>query len=558
MNRTTHNDTEDTLEGALDALARGDRRPLETLDADTRATVDQLFAWAALGGLDGIASPAPAHAAPPVSGSRSRRSTPMHATTIPATPFVPDLPKRDRRVAPAIWSAFAWVLIAALVGASIYGAAPFFRDDRPAESTMTAFQPGTATPEVASEAGEVNYGGDAGSTWYVGDVDPFTGEASVVGNLGSPSMNVMSQPLVIGDTIIATVFDPATTDDSAIQTIRYDLTTGERLWTSRTPLSGPFATDGEFVYGLTTAFFPDDPPSPGAIRLDNGDLEMGLAPWSVKPTSSPGPVVANGVACFTDAFGNVNAVDPANINTVFFPPVQIGYLGEHPERPGFGANIPETDLVMSEEWLFVVRPSKTVVKYDRRTGEELGSFNLVDTLRGEVGEVTLQVVRNRLVVTAAYADIPLEAAARPASILLYDADSLIPVARGDMPDLRSNLVVTPDWIYLAGRMDVDRPVQIYRMNPVGATFGEPFPDFAAPAEAWLGLSLSGRTLMVVGPPNLVALIDVEQRTVIRSEHVELADGDSLTVFPMQLWGRTPVTVSTGGAIVVFSDDSSQP
>ncbi|MDQ3654432.1 MAG: hypothetical protein M3457_05060 [Chloroflexota bacterium] len=122
----------------------------------------------------------------------------------------------------------------------------------------------------------------------------------------------------------------------------------------------------------------------------------------------------------------------------------------------------------------------------------------------------------------------------------------------------SNLVVTPDWIYLVGRLEGDDTVRVYRMNPVGATFGAPFSEFEAPGDAQLGLSLSGDTLMVAGPPNAVSRIDVEREIVIRSSNVPLADGDTLTDSPFQLWEQTPVTVSAGGAIVIIGEHPEGP
>jgi hypothetical protein len=64
--------------------------------------------------------------------------------------------------------------------------------------------------------------------------------------------------------------------------------------------------------------------------------------------------------------------------------------------------------------------------------------------------------------------------------------------------------------------------------------------------------------MVVGPPNAIAQIDIERKAVIQSGRVDLADDDSLTVFPMQMWDETPVAVSTGGDIVVIGESPEGP
>jgi len=76
--------------------------------------------------------------------------------------------------------------------------------------------------------------------------------------------------------------------------------------------------------------------------------------------------------------------------------------------------------------------------------------------------------------------------------------------------------------------------------------------------ATLGQSLSGSTLMVVGPPNSISQIGVEAQSLINPSHVDLAEGDSLTISPIQLWEQNPVTVSSGGDIVVMGVAAGGP
>jgi len=73
----------------------------------------------------------------------------------------------------------------------------------------------------------------------------------------------------------------------------------------------------------------------------------------------------------------------------------------------------------------------------------------------------------------------------------------------------------------------------HRLLP-GSPCGIPGVLRLVPVNATLGLSLSGSTLMVVGPPNSISQIGVEAQSLINPSHVDLAEGDSLTISPMQL------------------------
>ncbi len=197
----------------------------------------------------------------------------------------------------------------------------------------------------------------------------------------------------------------------------------------------------------------------------------------------------------------------------------------------------------------------TITRLDRFTGEELGSFNVTDVLRLGVSDVSLQAVGNKLVIGAWIRTGPDEASATPMSILIYGMDSMEFFVRADVPDVRSNLVVTLEWMYVMGQREANGPVRLYKINPVTGELSNAVSNFAAPESASLGLSLAGDTLMAIGPTSAYAFIDVESEAVILSGLVDLASDDSLTVFPIQLWDQTPVTMSSQGAIVVFGEGS---
>jgi outer membrane protein assembly factor BamB len=561
MNRTIQdNAREDELDRALDALVAGDRSRLDTLEGDTRATIDQLFAWAAIGGLGGFdaSTPPPTTASvtsgtdPWTQGTTLRRKRVPMATTTLQSPAVSVPTMRRHRPMRALWSAFAWSLTAALIGASIYGAAPFFRDNGTGDPTTTAFQPDRATPEATASAGAVNYGGDPGRSWNLGDANALTGMPSL-SSIGE-SVQIVSQPLVVGDTIIVTIFDPSLTDDSAFQTIRHNLATGERMWTSPVPMSGPFATDDELVYGVMSSEGDDGPAlGPAAIDLDTGENDMAIQLWAGHEPGVAPPIIYEDVVYFTNGTGGVAAVRKGERDLLWAIAPQPVQSSSATTSSTFPELNPRGDLVVTGEGVFVESPSMTITRLDRFTGEELGSFNVTDVLRLGVSDVSLQTVGNKLVIGAWIRTGPDEASATPMSILIYGMDSMEFFVRVDVPVVRSNLVVTPEWIYVMGQLEANGPIRLHKINPVTGELSNAVSDFAAPESASLGLSLGGDTLMAIGPTSAYAFIDVESEAVILSGQVDLESDDSLTVFPIQLWGQTPVAVSSEGAIVTFGD-----
>lgn len=549
MNRTQldHDREEhDSLDRALDALSQGDRTGLERLDPEARATVDHLFAWAAIGGLDEARPKATA-------ASRRRGPVPMDTAIQRPAPVVPTVPKASRRIAPALWSAFAWLMIAAVAGASIYGALPYLRDGQPADATFGSLQPGPATPEDATlTTSPINYGGTPGRSWDFGDTEPLTTGLDIPGAIG-PSLQVMGKPLVVGNSIIATMFDVTNTEGNAFQTVRYDLVTGKVMWTANLSLTGLFATDGRLVYGVMSIDEDDGLASgPAAIDLATGRTFMQIRLWEGNETGTAAPVIFDGVAYFTDGAGAVAAVKSGARDLLW----GVGMQPASPATPSPIVNTgmaPGGDLVVTSDGVFVERPSLTVARLDRLTGMETAQFNVVDVLRQGVSDISLQAAGNKLVIGAWLRTGPDEVSATPMSVLVYGADSIEFFARADVPSVTSNLVVTREWIYVLGQRDADGPVRLYRIDPVTGAISDPVSDFARPAGSWFGLSLGGTTLMLVGTPGEIAFIDVAEQALIDEEVPDLPEGDLLTVFPLQLWGDVPITVSSGGAIVVIGD-----
>lgn len=328
---------------------------------------------------------------------------------------------------------------------------------------------------------------------------------------------------------------------------------------------GPFATDGERLYGWWLGHDEEGKAvaSPGALSLDTGEVLFAVPLQGLEPSGAAGPVVYDGVVYFPDRYGNVTAyaVDEFGPDwggplwrTLQLPPNPFMDIGI---SPGFDTPSPSAELVVNDDGVFVVRASKTIVKLDRMTGEELASINLIDLLRGDIGPVSIQAVGNKLVVSAQHDQGASDEYAGPMSVLVLGTTSLDAFARTDMSEVRSNMVATLEWIYVAGRIDPQAPVEIFRINPVTGEISKPFADFGVPAHGWIGLSLSGTTLMATTSTGLYGFIDIESQSVIVSNVLKTADDGTLfypyQLSPFQLSGQNPVALTSTGNILLIGD-----
>jgi len=549
MNRSTPQHAEDSLDRALDAFALGDSRALDTLDRETRATLDHLFAWAALGGVNDAP---PVHAAPPLSIARSRRSTPMPTTSGPAVRLAPDRPARC--LVPAVWSAIAWLLIAAVAGASVYGAIPLLREDGSADLSQSVYQPETATPERVTETGEVNYGGDAGRSWHLGEVDPATGGPEVIAAI--PGRQLVGSPLIFEDSLYVTAIEGA-----ILHYLRYNLVSAKVVWESDISLIGSSASDGRRVFGFAVRNSGTNAsrPVPVAISIETGELL-----WEGPPliqgsdASAAGPVILDEIVYFSDVLGNMVALDAATGAVAWQYPETFTPKVTYSDADEVVGDPPEADIIATDNGIFVERPSKTIVKLDPITGVEVDSFNVIDEFGADIQQVRLQARSDRLLVSATRSEkTSLGANApspyRPTSILIFDTGSLDLIARSGLPEVTSNMVLTDDAIFVAGRADLAAPIGLYRIDLTSGGDGEPIHEFANTTKSWLGLSLSGSTLMVAAPDGGVAFIDRSSGNILASGEIDV-ESNALILSPIQMWGERPVAVTSSGSVIVFTGE----
>jgi outer membrane protein assembly factor BamB len=558
MNRTNDRRSgEDTLDTALDALARGNRAPFDALDSDTRSTFGLLAGWAALGGLDSFATPAP-H--PRVTAPAERTPAPMDASLLPSPFIVPAHSQpRSYRGMRLAWSAIAWVLIAALIGGAAYGALPYARDHMPLGLPLGMFQDGTATPEFVPESfGAVNYAGDAGRSWVLGDQFPTTGEATVNGSLDESQL--IGSPLIVGDSIF---YSSSRTDGSWMFT-RYDLAKREVVWEVSGQIFGALASDGQRVFGFLLRGSGDAiRPVPIAISVETGEVAWtGPALVQGSDSTAAGPVILNDTVYFTDALGNtlaLAAVDAAvrwQYPERFLPGVTYSDFDDAP------ALMPAADMVVTDDGTFVELPSKTVVKLDSTTGEELDSFNVIDQYGGDIEHVELQAAGDRLVVRAmrSLKSVPGSDGRtpyQPTTILVFDTASMNLVVESGLPEVLGNVVVTTQEIYVAGRIDLAGTVQIFRIDLDDGEPDEMPLDISGPptwGPDWTAMSMTGDVLMILIGSHQVVLFDTASGEVI----VDTSDLPDAMYQPLQLWNGTPITVTMEGDLVQFGPAAATP
>lgn len=480
----------------------------------------------------------------------------MDASIRKPAPIVPTDAKANRRMAPVFWSAFAWLMIAALAGASIYGAIPFLRENGPTDPTMTAFQAGNATPGAANDTAVVDYGGDADRTWHLGEVEPATGAPDVMGT--GTEGQVIGSPLIVSDSLFY-----ASVDGEGLHYHRYDLDLAEIVWDSDSAIVGSAASDGDRLFGFVMRNPGTDasPPVPVAISIATGELVWEGPPLVLgSDASAAGPVLLGDIVYFSDALGNTVALDAASGAVAWQYPNTFAPRVTYGEADVMAGDPPDADMVATERGVFVERPSTTIVKLDPETGAELVSVNLIDDFGADIQQVGMQATADRLVISAARsekmslgADAPLPY--RPTSILVFDTDSLGLVAKSGMPEIAGNMVLTDDAILLAGRTDLTASVGLYRIDQVSGDIGDPIHVFEAGPTGRSGLSASGRTVMMVDHGNQVTFIDPTSGATLASAMIDGDRGD-LYSSPFQLWGERPVAVTSTGSVVIFGGNNA--
>ncbi len=459
-----------------------------------------------------------------------------------------DLPWRAPRWMRVIEAAAAVLLVVSLAGASLY-----FR--QPAAVYDLAFQSSADTvPD------EFNYGGDAGRTWVLGDVEPETGGYRVDPNIPLADMQLATlgySRLLIDDSLIFS----AGPDSAEGTLVRYDLGRSEQVWVTSENIAGQIASDGSRIF----AFRVGAGQATDSITLFAIDFETGGIAWegpelAYTPHSSPSLVISNGTVYATDYLGNVVAVksDDGSLTWQYPDPIATP-ANEVPSEVPIGGELAflTPEIVAKDESVFVGLPSRAVLKLDRETGANQGSIDLEGNYGADIFYTTIQVRDNRLVIAVVYPEQKDDERGVfgyfPANILVFDAGSLRLQTQTDVRNYGGNIVLTDEAAYVPASLEPGGISSVYRLDYANGELGEPLQGVQS-TRAIL-LSASGNVLMAAAYPSSIAFIDLDSGDLINGFEFETPILETPFSRPVPMWNSNPIVITSLGGIYVVEDET---
>lgn len=478
----------------------------------------------------------------------------LTASVAPSTPAtlhdarprsVDDVPWRAPRWMRTLEAAVAIVLVLSLAGASLYFGQPQAVYDM-------AFQPATEPAPT-----EFNYGGDAGRTWVLGDVEPEMGgfrQDPAIDSGGGQFTGPGTSGILVDNSYVFPIF--GFEED---QLVRYELESHERAWTAPMYVTGRLASDGERIFGMRSdRMITTDSATLVAIDVETGEVtwegpelaNRGMHSWSL--------VVSRDTVFATDYLGNTVAVDKDGT-----------LLWQYPER--FAVPSADEDFIsgpqmysspeiaVNDDAVFVSRPSRAILSLDRESGDELGSINLVDEYGADIIMSLIQVRGKRLAITAIQAprseDLDAIRDYMPSSILLFDAQTLELQSRTDTFDFRGNLVLSADTIYVPTAASVEDHASLHRVNLATGELSEPIEGVA---DRWdMPLSASGNILMVAHDPSTVAFLNLDTGELLDSVELGITNIETPFGHPVRMWGDNPIVITDLGEVYVVTDEVAE-
>ncbi|MBA3275026.1 MAG: PQQ-binding-like beta-propeller repeat protein [Chloroflexia bacterium] len=475
---------------------------------------------------------------------------PMLATRIPhviagrpVTAHGTDEPWRPARWMRALEAAVAAVLVMSLAGASVH-----FR--QPGALYDLAFQP---TPELTQEA--FNYGGDAGRTWVLGDVEPEMGgfrQDPAIDLAGGQFDGPGGSGILVENSY---VFAVSGVEEDEL--VRYELESYERAWTAPMYVTGRLASDGERIFGMRA----DRMTTTDAATLVAIDFETGEIAWegpalANRYITSSSLVLSGDTIFATDYLGNTVAVDKDDGTLLWQFPETFAIPTADEDYISGPQIYTSPEIAANDDAVFLSRPSKAILSLARETGEELGSINLVDEYGADIITSLVQVSDQRLAVTAIRAPRSIEPEAirdyTPATLLVFDAGSLELRTRTELADLRGNPVLAPDAIYLPTAPSVEDDASLHRVDLATGDLSEPVDGVS---DRWeMTLSASGNVLMVAHDPSTVAFLDLDTGELLDSVELGITNMETPFGHPVRMWGDNPIVITDLGEVYVIEDD----
>lgn len=463
---------------------------------------------------------------------------------------VSEAPWRPARWMRTIEAAVAIVLFMSLAGASV-----LFR--QPAALYDLAFQPATDSAPT-----EFNYGGDAGRTWVLGDVEPEMGDFRIDPPLpmGGDQPTIDNTRLFIGDSYVFT-----TTNGTDISMIRYDLKTKKVVWKVPHFVFGTIASDGNFVFTVNYSYIEPSEYQPGrdSARLTAIDFATGEIAWEGPELASrffaAHSVILSGSSVYaTDYLGNVVAANTTD----------GALLWQYPEvfavPPADEELISQTFfagpvIALNQDWVFVSQPSKAILRIDRRTGDPQESLNLVDNYGADISHSFVQVTDDVLLITSIRVGRQMASNSDdeyyPTSFMAFDPDTLELRTTTEVADFRGNALISGKSIYIPASSGPQASAWLYRIDPDTGDVGSPL---GTVSDRWdMTLSASGNVLMATGDPSTIAFFDLDSGELLESVELGITNMETPFGQPVQMWGDNPIVITGLGEVYVIVDDPAR-
>lgn len=453
-----------------------------------------------------------------------------------------DLPWRAPRWMRTLEAAVAVLLVVSLAGASL-----FFR--QPEAVYDLAFQP------EDTAAAEFNYGGDAGRTWVLGDVEPEMGgfQTSVIEAVAANGLG--SEPatrLIVGDSFFYTTYRISGTGDF----VRHDLRENREVWATQLALTGPLASDGSRIFGISPGAGGSRTSLLAAIDIASGRIAWSRPLLSGRFTHAASLVLDGGTIYAVDFLGNAVAVDATDGSPVWQFPEDLRTPTADEINFEYGGILRTPVIATNDDAVFISRPSKSVTKLDRATGRELGTVAVLDTYGEDIISVDVSIRQDRLVIIAIHAerlDAPDDIRGHyPTDVLIFDANTLELDSRVSLEDIRGNVVLIGDDLYVPTAVEPEGEARLYRIDMTTGVLGQPLPKIAAQWD--ILLSASGNVLMATGDPATIAFFDLDTGELLDSVELGITNIETPFGQPVQMWGPNPIVITGMGEVYVIEDD----
>lgn len=497
--------------------------------------------------LSALVTPAPARA--DAAPGLTARVFPVDAASMPAGG---NLGVEESWRAPR-WMRTIEVAVASILVLSLVTASVSLR--QPEALWDLAFQ-----PTADGQSIEINVGGGPGRTWNLGGIEPETGGYRIDPTIPVAAMqfaHVGASSLVVDDSFVFS----AGPDSLVGNLVRYDLERSEVVWTSSTIVGGQLASDEERIFAFRTdSLASRETNTLVAIDYETGDIVWEGPDLVREPFKWSSLVLSDGVVFATDYLGNVVAVnsDDGSLNWQYPHEFVVPTVTEQPTEVPIGKDVSSvtSEIVANDDSVFVGLQDKTVLKLDRETGAAQGSIDVPGDFGADIEYSSIQVRANQLVVSAVHAERrsgPDDMfGSFPISVLAFDSQSLHLQSWTEIPDYRSNIVLTDKEAFFATAVQPNGVDKVHRLDLDSGDLGEPLSGVQTSRGMWL--SVSGDVLIVAAYPSTIGFFDLDSGELINEFELDAPILETPFDQPVQMWGSNPVVITSLGDVYVIEDE----